>query len=69
MHNGTIRADGSPDELLQETGQESLEEAYVSLTSDKARARSEDDKRKASWQNGGDGSLPEHARLEGGERG
>ena len=45
VHNGTIRADGSPDELLQKTGQESLEEAYVSLTSDKARARSEDDKK------------------------
>ena len=38
VHNGTIRADGSPEELLLETGQETLEEAYVSLTSDKARS-------------------------------
>jgi ABC-type multidrug transport system ATPase subunit len=43
VHNWTIRADGSPDELLELTKCDSLEEAYVSLTSDKARSRSEDD--------------------------
>ena len=52
VHNGTIRADGSPDELLNLTGKHTLEEAYVSLTSDKARARSEDGKKEsriAQW--------------------
>ena len=42
VHNGTIRADGSPHELLKLTTKDSLEDAYVSLTSDKARLRSED---------------------------
>ena len=42
VHNGTIRADGSPQELLDLTKKETLEEAYVSLTSDKARPRSEE---------------------------
>ena len=63
VHNGTIRADGSPDELLQETGQESLEEAYVSLTSDKARVRSEDDKKESKlakwWRRFLTGSTPD----------
>lgn len=45
VHNGTIRADGSPTELLEQTGASNLEEAYVSLTSDKARARVEDDEK------------------------
>ena len=62
VHNGTIRADGSPDELLQETGQESLEEAYVSLTSDKAIARNEDDKKESKlakwWRRFLTGSTP-----------
>ena len=52
IHNGTIRADSSPDELLEITGCESLEEAYVQLTSDKSRARSEDDTKEgrlAKW--------------------
>jgi sodium transport system ATP-binding protein len=52
IHNGTIRADSSPDELLEITGCESLEEAYVQLTSDKARARTEDDSKEgrlAKW--------------------
>ena len=43
VHNGTIRADGSPQELLELTNKSTLEEAYVSLTSDKARLRTEDD--------------------------
>jgi len=47
VHNGTIRADGSPNELLESTQKESLEEAYVSLTSDKARSRSEDSKKES----------------------
>lgn len=52
VHNGTIRADGSPQELLELTKKESLEEAYVSLTSDKARARTEEkgkESKLASW--------------------
>ena len=52
VHNGTIRADGSPKQLLEYTQEDSLEEAYVSLTSDKARSRSEDSKKEsrlAKW--------------------
>ena len=52
VHNGEIRADGSPRELLELTGKETLEDAYVYLTSDKARNRGEDSKdesRIASW--------------------
>ena len=52
VHNGTIRADGSPQELLELTKKESLEEAYVSLTSDKARPRTEENGKEsklASW--------------------
>ena len=47
VHNGTIRADGSPTQLLEQTGQDTLEDAYVALTSDKARARKEDDKKES----------------------
>tara|TARA_B110000444_G_scaffold190471_1_gene180082 strand:- start:17737 stop:18564 length:828 start_codon:yes stop_codon:yes gene_type:complete len=52
VHNGTIRADGSPSDLLEMTGDTTLENAYVSLTSDKARPRNEDkskDGRLAKW--------------------
>ncbi len=52
VHNGSVRADGSPTELLDLTGKNTLEEAYVSLTSDKARLRNEDDKKEsrlAKW--------------------
>ena len=42
VHNGIIQADGTPDELLQVTGTETLEEAYVSLTSETARPRMEE---------------------------
>ena len=52
VHNGTIRADGSPSELLEMTGDTTLENAYVSLTSDKARPRNEDkskDGRMSKW--------------------
>jgi len=45
VHNGTIRADGSPAQLLEQTDKDNLEDAYVALTSDKARARAEDDKK------------------------
>ncbi len=43
MHNGQIRSDGTPSELMQETDTESLEEAYVSLTSDIARAEAKEE--------------------------
>lgn len=42
VHNGTIRADGTPEDLLSITETNSLEEAYVSLTSEVARPRQED---------------------------
>ena len=45
VHNGTIRADGSPTQLIEQTGENTLEDAYVALTSDKARARKEDNKK------------------------
>ncbi len=37
MHNGLIRAIGSPEEIRQQTGTMDLEGAFVSLTSDHAR--------------------------------
>jgi sodium transport system ATP-binding protein len=49
VHNGTIRADGSPDELLKVTDTTTLEDAYVSLTADKARSRSEDDSKEGRF--------------------
>jgi len=52
VHNGTIRADGSPQELLELTNKNTLEDAYVYLTSDKARLRTEDDTKEsklAKW--------------------
>ena len=49
VHNGTIRADGSPEYLLELTGKDSLEEAYVSLTSDKARTRTEQEKKESRF--------------------
>ena len=44
IHNGVIKADGSPEELMLTTGCSSLEEAYVHLTQEKARMRFEDKK-------------------------
>ncbi|MBR60864.1 MAG: hypothetical protein CMA84_06580 [Euryarchaeota archaeon] len=41
VHNGSIRADSTPSELMNETSSETLEEAYVHLTRDKSRARQE----------------------------
>ena len=52
VHNGTIRADGHPEILLENTGCSNLEDAYVALTSDKARVRSENEKKEgklAKW--------------------
>ena len=44
IHNGVIKADGSPQELMSITECNSLEEAYVNLTQEKARMRFEDKK-------------------------
>ena len=41
LHNGQLRFDGSPENLLQETSTSSLEDGYVKLTSDDARIREE----------------------------
>lgn len=49
IHNGEIRADGSPQELLNETNTQSLEEAYVSLTLDQARTRIEDEGKESAF--------------------
>jgi sodium transport system ATP-binding protein len=49
IHNGEIRADGSPSTLLEDTETESLEEAYVSLTQDQARTRKEDNDRESAF--------------------
>jgi sodium transport system ATP-binding protein len=49
IHNGEVRADGSPGELLDITATTSLEEAYVKLTMDAAReTEKEDDEGKIS---------------------
>jgi sodium transport system ATP-binding protein len=45
IHNGGIQADGSPNDLLKQTQTTNLEEAYVSLTQEKARPREEDSKK------------------------
>mgnify|MGYP006109642333 FL=1 len=37
IHNGTLRSDGSPAELIASTGTDDLEEAYVALTEDVSR--------------------------------
>lgn len=52
IHNGELRADGSPNKLLEDTGTETLEDAYVSLTLDQARPRHEDNDKEgvlSSW--------------------
>ena len=49
IHNGEIRADGSPQQLLQDTETDSLEEAYVSLTLDQARTRKEDNTKESAF--------------------
>ena len=49
VHNGEIRADGTPQELLQLTGQTTLEEAYVALSSDKARSVDVEEQPAKGW--------------------
>ncbi len=62
VHNGTIRADGSPLQLIEGSHTESLEEAYVSLTADKARPRTEEKKKEGKmskwWSKFLTGSIP-----------
>ncbi len=52
IHNGTLRADGTPSELMKSTNTDSLEDAYVSLTQDVSRtADTESDGRFSSaWR-------------------
>ena len=45
IHNGNVMADGSPEQLINDNGCDTLEEAYVMLTQTKARVRFEDSKR------------------------
>ena len=42
VHNGELRADGTPQDLISRHNSENLEDAYVSLTSDSAREDFED---------------------------
>ncbi len=49
IHNGEVRADGTPEALLEQTATQHLEEAYISLTGDVARPRTEDDKPLSKW--------------------
>ena len=46
IHNGTIRADGKPSELIATTDCENLEEAYVALSEDDARTETTEDEGK-----------------------
>lgn len=46
IHNGTIRADGTPQSLLDSTETNNLEEAYVALTGDESRIESNEDEGK-----------------------
>ena len=48
IHNGVVKADGSPEDLIQINNCSTLEEAYVKLTQEKARMRFEDDKKESS---------------------
>jgi sodium transport system ATP-binding protein len=49
IHNGEVRADGTPAELCAGTNTHDLEAAYVHLTTDTARQRQEDDKPLSKW--------------------
>ena len=49
IHNGEIRADGSPRALLQDTNTDTLEDAYVSLTQDQARTRQEENDKESAF--------------------
>ena len=46
IHNGTIRADGKPSELISATDCDNLEEAYVALSEDDARTETTEDEGK-----------------------
>ncbi len=43
LHNGQLRFDGSPEELLAKTQTTGIEEAYVDLTSDDARIKEKEE--------------------------
>jgi len=62
IHNGEIRADGTVLEILESTNKNSLEEAYVHLTSDDARPRFEHEEKttrlSAWWRQLFTGKLP-----------
>ncbi len=47
IHNGVVKADGSPEDLIEINNCSTLEEAYVKLTQEKARMRFEDDKKES----------------------
>ena len=50
IHNGTVRADGSPDDLLKSTGTADLEDAYMALTQDVSRMnRQEEESGLSRW--------------------
>ena len=49
VHNGEVRADGSPEDLLKSTNSTSFAEAYVALTKDTARQRQEDDQKEGRF--------------------
>ena len=63
VHNGSIRADSTPSELMNKTGSETLEEAYVHLTRDKSRVRQEQKKSEGKlskwWRRFLTGKTPE----------
>jgi len=49
IHNGEVRADGTPQQLLQFTKTTNLEEAYVALSSDRARSVDQSEKPLSGW--------------------
>ena len=46
IHNGTVRADGTPTELLESAGCDNLEESYVTMTEDVARTQTPEEEGK-----------------------
>tara|TARA_Y100000766_G_scaffold216167_1_gene188039 strand:- start:2257 stop:3078 length:822 start_codon:yes stop_codon:yes gene_type:complete len=51
IHNGVVQADGTPEELLEVTQTQTLEEAYVYLTKETARPRMEDTEKQSAIAN------------------
>ena len=49
IHNGEVRADGTPTELMALMNASTLEDAYVGFTTDVARQRHEDTKPISKW--------------------